>query len=60
MIVLIIGQVFSHFKRKTGELSASGSRTIMGGSASNLTVNSTSGLTGALRFGTGGNTLNNF
>jgi len=44
----------------TGDLSAAGIGTITGGTLSNLVVNSTSGLTGALRFATGaGDVLNN-
>lgn len=42
----------------TGDLSASGMASIMGSTTSNLIVNSTAGLTGALRFAAAGNMLN--
>jgi len=41
-------------------LAASGAGTMMGSVTSNMVINSTAGLTGALRFATGGNMLNNF
>jgi len=42
----------------TGNTSASGTGTIMGNAGSNIIVNATSGLTGAIRFATGANTIN--
>lgn len=43
----------------SGNMAAAGTGSIMGSTTSNLVINSTTGLTGALRFAAGGNTLNN-
>ena len=43
-----------------GDLSASGSGTITSSSGSDITINASNGLSGALRFTSGGNTVNDF
>jgi len=43
----------------TGNIAASGSGSLMGSSTSNLVINSTTGVTGNLRFAAAGDTMNN-